>query len=164
MKLRAAIHVVSFTCRAAAMLLASVLTGCSESESPVEVQPVKGRVLYRNLPAAGVQVMLHAENAAAAASSTSATALHPNGITDAEGNFRLTTYAKDDGAPPGAYRVTLHWPDENYQPRTLDEKEAFRMGTLKPDRLRGAYANPTTSRLTLTVTKGQSDLPPLAIP
>jgi len=148
---------------AVALLGFAAISGCSKGGSPIEVQPVVGKVLYRNQPAAGVQVMLHADSPAAGADGKPAAALNPNGLTGADGTFRLTTYVKDDGAPPGDYRVTLHWPDESYQPRTLEEKEAFRMGTLKPDKLRGAYANPASTSLKLTVTKGQSELPPLTI-
>lgn len=34
----------------------------------------------------------------------------PSGVTDDDGNFRLTSFRKNDGAPPGEYRIAVHPP------------------------------------------------------
>jgi len=35
----------------------------------------------------------------------------PNGISDAEGKFQISTYSVGDGAPDGAYAITVSWPE-----------------------------------------------------
>jgi hypothetical protein len=81
--------------------------------------PVTGVVRCNGTPVAGAKVMLHGRYIAA-------------GITDAEGEFTLTTFELNDGALPGKYVVTI----------TADGL---------PDR----YADRRTSRLTATI----KDLP-----
>jgi hypothetical protein len=73
--------------------------GCSRSaDRPV---PVSGRVLVDGKPAVGATVVFHPQG--------QTTAAKPVGTVDANGEFRLTTAAANDGAAPGDYKVTVAW-------------------------------------------------------
>lgn len=88
-------------------LLTGALAGCDGGSSsptgPVAVQPITGQVIYDGKPAANVRVTLVPIDAP----SPPRIPQYPNGTTDAEGKFHLTTYAANDGAPEGGYQVVL---------------------------------------------------------
>jgi hypothetical protein len=143
-----------------ALLTAGSIMGCGSSAevTRVDVVPVSGKVLYRGQPAAGAEVTLHATDGA-----PQLAPLHPHGVVQPDGSFQLSTYELNDGAPEGSFALTVHWPDESYQPRTPEEKENFLMGGLKPDKLRGRFTNPQTSDLHVTIDAGQPQLAPLQL-
>ncbi|QDT57373.1 hypothetical protein Pan44_54420 [Caulifigura coniformis] len=75
------------------------LSGCGAEEvvDRPKVYPVVGVVMHDNKPVEGATVMFVPQghsNAAAA-------------ITDANGEFKLQTFAENDGAVPGNYKVTV---------------------------------------------------------
>jgi hypothetical protein len=74
--------------------------------------------------------------------------LLPMAVTGEDGKFVLSTYAMNDGAPAGNYRVTVRVPSG---PGPLVKS---------PDKLKGKYARPDTSGLTARVEKGKNQLPP----
>ncbi|MGE0756862.1 MAG: hypothetical protein AB7O38_07575, partial [Pirellulaceae bacterium] len=80
----------------------------------------------------------------------------PIGMTDAEGSFTLKT-GEATGAPAGAYKVTIV---------CLEKQEAGKqgggmgMGGEEQDKLKGAYANPEKSSLSVEVKPGTNELPP----
>jgi len=78
--------------------------------------------------------------------------IKPMGTTDAEGRFVLATYAADDGAPAGKYRVTIQWPV--WPHRGLG---------LGPDQLGGKYNNPDSSDLTVAIEKKTNVLAPFEL-
>ena len=94
---------------------------------------MKGQVLYEGKPATGAVVILHSSHDGVDAS-------RPRGRADANGEFALTTYETDDGAPAGTYVVTVEWR------RAEDHPE---QGT---ELLPSAYGDPRTSKLRVTVT------------
>lgn len=136
--------------------LSMLLSGCQQKDAKqIAVHPVSGSVLSGGMPAAGVQVVLHP----VANSSAKAAAIYPNGTTDAEGKFLLTTYVTDDGAPSGAWKVTLRWPDDR-----LPEAAKLRLlsdGDSLPDRFKGRYADPHRSKLQLTIDDDTTELEPI---
>lgn len=60
--------------------------------------PAAGRLTYQGKPLADIDVVF-----------TPSQGRRGTGTTDAEGRFRISTFAKGDGAVPGQHRVTL-WP------------------------------------------------------
>jgi hypothetical protein len=83
------------------LLAALAAAGCGESgassHEKMPTVPVSGRVAFRGKPLGNVAVIFQSIDGKVSAT----------GTTDAAGTFRLATYAPDDGAPPGSYRVTV---------------------------------------------------------
>ena len=73
--------------------LGLLLAGCGPRDQGPPCHPVRGKVLFRGQPAAGVEVFLHPAGLAQDA----ARAPRPHGKTEAQGEFRLTTHRLDDG-------------------------------------------------------------------
>ncbi len=129
------------------------LTGCSTGPSFPKVHEVKGTVQINGQPAKGVLVTLNRTSTEQL--STPAT---PQGRTDDRGEFQITSYNSDDGAPNGDYVVTFEWREPT--------------GIMKnqydgPDRLGGAYAkvdkNKGTPGFTVKVEGKPQELPPFKL-
>lgn len=121
-------------------VVAGVL-GCSRSGA--SIAPVAGRVVVDGKPAGAATVTLHPVNPGAEFKD-----VRPTGQTDADGRFALTTFAHNDGAPSGEYRVTVAW----YQPAA---KRGSDGDDLPPKPLLPAvYTNPTDTPLRATVKPG----------
>jgi len=118
------------------LLAVLALTGCSKASNRLPVFPVRGKVLVGGEPATEAFVAFHPapDNPAPA---------WIVGQVDAEGNFALSTYVSGDGAPEGDYTVTITWMKRG---GPLNE-------FIGPDRLKGAYADPKTSKLRFHVEK-----------
>lgn len=121
---------------------APLFTGCSKKETRKPVFVVTGKVTYNSSPIENATVVFHP---------VGDDTLKSRGKTDAQGNFKLTTYDTDDGAPAGEYRVTVElWlagrPDEG-----------------PSNRLPAIYAKPESSGLKATVNKAPTEIPTFEI-
>ena len=76
-------------------LLVLVPAGCSSKNKPIEVE---GVVLLDNEPVAEATVLFIPEDGIGQPA---------HGMTDENGRFRLSTFSENDGALPGAYKVTV---------------------------------------------------------
>ena len=104
--------------------------------------PTTGVVLVNGQPAADALVVFHHLE------DWGTRSIVPQAWTDSDGRFVLSTYAMEDGAPAGDYRVVVEWP-------------AYHSGrNIGPDRLGGKFATPKTSTLQAHVDKGTNELPP----
>jgi len=119
-----------------------VIAGCTPREQRLPTFPVTGRVVYDGKPVANASLVFHAISAIGDAPK-------PRGKTDANGDFKLTTYDTEDGAPAGEYRVTVE------QWLTLNPEEG------PQNRLAPKFAKPESSGLTATVDGGQTTLKPI---
>ena len=142
------------------LLLAAVaLTGaaCGGSGDQIRVYDVTGQVLVDGKPAPLARVSFHPQGG-----DEKLQKLRPIGECDLEGNFELTTYEHEDGAPPGDYKVTVVWkgPDPGTDPNANINIEELNRG---PDRLGEAYSDAATTSLTATVEKGGGTLPPFEL-
>ena len=129
-----------------AVLCLAAAAGCSRPTSPprparLPTVVAGGQVTFRGKPLPKASIVFHHDGGNASAVAT----------TDAEGRFVLTTYAKDDGAPVGKYRLTV---------ATIDTVEA-EPGVLAPLSAEGSrsgppanYANPATSGLVVEIPEG----------
>jgi hypothetical protein len=108
--------------------------------------PVKGRVLVDGEPAAGVTVLF------SPVSIPDEEYIKPLGKTDEGGWFTLTSYRKGDGAPAGAYAVTLLWLPKGYA-------GPVEGGNKLPDR----YRHPETSGIQIEVKAGDNNLDPFTL-
>jgi hypothetical protein len=131
-----------------ALLFVLSALGCSGGDS---LQPVQGKVLYKDQPAKGVVVSFHPTASSSKRSETSV------GVAGEDGSFTLSTGQKT-GAPPGEYVVTFIWPEEvltkparKFAPPPEPETR---------DRLQGTYANPKTSQFKVQIKAGDHQLEP----
>lgn len=132
----------SWVCLLAATLVGLALTSCSETPSgppPKATVPVTGEVRVDGQPMANVMVCLQDVKGIDRESPT-----FPQAMTDADGKFHIATYTSGDGAPEGTYQVTFRW---------LPAGPRGPVATA-PDKLRGRYSNPATSKHRVTVTAG----------
>jgi hypothetical protein len=131
---------------AALAALVVVLAGCGK-RGWLETYPVKGTVLVDGKPAKGAAVSFHPREAVGGRPHL------PTGQTDENGEFRLSTFVTDDGAPAGEYEVTVVWPVRYNPISTLWEG----------DKLSGRYADKGKSTLRVSVEKGPQQLPPFEL-
>lgn len=85
--------------RIAVILLVGATVGCLKSgETRKPTFAVTGKVFDGAKPIANATVVFHP---------VGDLGVKPHGKTDANGEFKLTTYDGEDGAPAGRYRVTV---------------------------------------------------------
>ena len=128
------------------VLLAS-LAGVSCSGGDGKLNPVQGKVLHKNKPLSGALVTLHPKDA------KGLDVTPTTGLTKEDGTFTVTT-GKKEGAPAGEYVVTIICSE-------VVDKNKKSMSTEPPetrDRLGGAYAEKSTSRITVKIANGTNQL------
>jgi hypothetical protein len=132
-------------CALAGVLLVGALltTSCADSRRQ-QVYAVRGKILYQGRPAAGATVIFHPKN------TSDPQAVCPMGKVGADGSFTLSTYAPEDGAPPGEYAVVVIWPQAGG-------------GKKGGDRLKGRYGNTRNSPLHARLAERDNDLPPFGL-
>ena len=127
---------------------------CLSCSSGSGLNPVQGKVLYKNQGIKGALVTFHLKG------SDPITDVRPVGLTQEDGTFTLTTGSKE-GAPAGEYVVTIIWPQTVGPPLREGEIAAKQPDT--EDRLHGAYANAKTSVLKAVVKEGANQLDPFPL-
>lgn len=136
---------------AGVLVLALGCLGCSSEE---RLHPVSGKVMYKSQPLAGALVTLHPQG------SNDPRTERPNGFTQKDGTFTLTTGQKA-GAPAGQYLVTIIC-SRSTQPagkgKIINTGEDDSV-----DVLGGMYANPNTSKITVEIRPGNNILPPIEL-
>src|SRR5262245_56273171 len=100
--------------------------------------PVALTVTFKGKPAVGARVALHGKGKGPGLP-------YADGIADAEGRVRLSTYRAFDGAPAGEYAVTA----ELRKPYYTAE------GKLGPNLLPARFASVKTTPLTVAVKRGE---------
>ncbi len=132
------------------VLAAVVVLGCAKGGDPNRPQtyPATGTVTYNGQPVSEATVLLI---------STTSGGRGASGMTDASGNFTLTTFEAGDGALPGSYKVRItktiveDAPAEPGEPTAPGEEP--NMGTQK-DLIPAKYKDPNESGLTADVKEG----------
>jgi hypothetical protein len=137
---------------AIAFVAMACTSGCS-GDGRYETHPASGSVTRNGQPIEGVEIVFFARGE----SNQLKEVPTPQGKTDAEGRFRLSTYIPGDGAPAGVYGVAAVWMKVT-QP--ADDPEQI----VEVDQLQGRYANQETSGLTAEIAEGENALPPFELP
>ncbi len=132
-------------CRVVLSLLCGMLSSCSGSGD--SLNPVSGKVRFQGQPLAGALVTFHPKNA------DDLNIPRPTGLTKEDGTFSLTTGQKD-GAPAGDYVVTLICSEIPKK----GSKGIVTGGVDTVDRLKGAYAEVSSSKITVTIRNGENEL------
>jgi hypothetical protein len=125
-------------------LVALVFAGCGEEENRVKTHTVRGKLTDGSKPLAHAQVVFHPVGGTAESPK-------PHGKTDANGEYTLTTYDGNDGAPAGQYKVSV----ELWKTVSADAGPV--------NQLPAKFADPDKSGLTATVTAGPTDLQPFVV-
>lgn len=120
--------------------------GSADSPERLPTVPAGGNVTYRGKPVANASVSFQHAGGTATATAT----------TDPSGNFTLTTYAPNDGAPVGKYRVTV----------AVSVVQEIEPGVLAPEPEGGfkspipeKYANPAESGIEVEIpADGKQDI------
>jgi hypothetical protein len=121
------------------------LTSCANKKyGDHPPHPTSGQVLVNGQPAKEALVVFHHIG------DWGERSIVPQATTDEDGRFALSTYAMEDGAPAGDYRVSVIWP-------------SYRRKTMGPDLLAGKYEKPESSGLTAHIEKGKNVLPPFQL-
>jgi hypothetical protein len=127
-------------------LIPLVFVGCGKGDSRTPTHAVRGKVTDGSKPLAHAQVVFHPI-------ATTAGTPKPRAKTDANGEFSLTTYDGNDGAPAGQYKVSV-------EQLLADPKNPDAGPT---NRLPAKYADPEKSGLTATVNAGPNELPAFVV-
>jgi hypothetical protein len=123
------------------------LGGLSCSKSTESLNPVEGKVLFKNQPLAGALVTFHPKG------KTDMTTIPSVGLTKEDGTFTVTTGEKA-GAPAGEYVVTIICSEP-----VKSKPGVISTGPVETqDRLQGAYAERETSKITVEIKKGTNQL------
>lgn len=113
-----------------------VLGGCGKpDDGRLKSYPVHGKVMVDGKPTKGIYVFLHP------AAQPATHGIFPNAISNEQGEYWVSTYDAEDGAPLGDYVVTAKWP----------MGEGLMVHSESPDRLQGRYANPAKSSTKISV-------------
>ena len=128
------------------VFLLGYIAGCGKppADAPsVPIHPVSGIVTLDSKPIEGARLVLISLQGQQPGDIT------PNGISDAEGKFQISTYSVADGAPDGAYAITVSWP------------ETRNAGSSEPEygkeRLPKRYQIPEQSGFVVTVSEDLQD-------
>lgn len=121
-----------------------VLLGCGENAPPTVV--LKGSIKTAGGEACGgAFLVFHPQEPERLNDSK------PFAIADDAGNFTVTTFSEGDGALPGDYAVTVVWPGKSKAAKLSLSSESSGVGGGE-DQLKGAYGDPKTTDLKVTVT------------
>ena len=132
--------------------------GCG-SNSELNLQPVKGRVLYKGKPLTGGVVLFERESEQGEPPAGSGTAgpLRATGQIQADGSFSLNAFEGASGVPQGRYRVGVSSVPPRSEANIFGGTVVIKKGD--PDVLRGRYADPKTSGLRCDVSDAQASEP-----
>jgi len=142
---------VGSTIVAPLVVLVACVAGCLQPDGPqwdLTLHSVTGVVRYGGRPAGGVLVGLLPIDAPI----PPAIPANPRATTREDGTFTIGTFRDGDGACAGSYQILLTWTP----PPTQDEEAQV-------DKLLGWY-DAANSPLRLTVTPGDTVIPPIEIP
>lgn len=112
--------------RFALLAVLLVVPGCGNAVEHPKTAPVSGTVMYKGVPVEGATVSFWSEGASQAAV----------GITNTQGEFRLSMFSINDGAIPGKHKITVSKVAGVAQPQAtpeslLDDPTALSAMTVK---------------------------------
>jgi hypothetical protein len=124
------------------------LVSCGGGRNFHKVYPVKGKILVNGQPVEECQIVLNR-------TFEDKNPVTPQALTNANGEFQITTYFANDGAPEGEYIATIEW---------RERSGVTKMDFEGPDRLGGVYAKVEKTKalpgFVIKVEKSPLELPP----
>jgi hypothetical protein len=126
------------------------LASCGDGRNLHPVYPVKGKILVNGQPAHDCQIYLNRTF-----DDKHPFRVTPQGLTNENGEYEITSYNTNDGAPEGEYVVTLEW---------RERSGLTNMNFDGVDRLGGAYAKAEKTKglpgFVIKVERKPLELPP----
>lgn len=135
------------------LCLLMTAVGCGSASIQQPTYPASGVVTLDGKPVKNALVVLHAID-----KSKFKWDEVPQGTTDEQGRFSLFTYAADDGAPAGEYKVgiaVMGAAEEDGSDQVKHERLSVKIPT--------RYANAETSGIKVTIEKQKTTLEPFAL-
>jgi hypothetical protein len=126
------------------LMFAIAPMACSSRAGDGGVYPVRGQVLFQGKPTPGAMVFFYPVAGGPGA-------VRPHAVVEDDGSFQVSTYKRNDGAPPGKYDVTVAWTKPAHGDNDGD--------SLIPI----SYGDPHTSDLHAEVKEQVNDLPPFQL-
>jgi hypothetical protein len=126
---------------------------CISCSSDNGLNPVHGKVLYKGEPLKGVLVTFHPKE-------EDINFVRPVGLTGEDGAFSLTT-GDNEGAPAGEYVLTFICSEDAPSPKS--KAMSMNMSVESVDRLKGAYAERSSSTIEIEVKPGTNELEPFQL-
>jgi hypothetical protein len=135
------------------LLTMAVVVGCGKSgqreiKGKLPVFPVKGKLMMDSKPMAGATIIFYPTHLFPPGASTQ----RPRATVDTDGNFRVSTYTNDDGAPAGDYKATVSWKGDQEGVPSEDRAEL-------PEKAPQSVQYVRSSKLRIKVTEGDNMLP-----
>lgn len=130
---------------ACAIALLLISCGCGKTrnkDGQLPVFPVQGSITFQGEPLAFANITLIPVDESAARKQRASA-----GVSDEDGNFSLSTYDVNDGAPEGQYYITV----------SCENREAKKISGEYPELLPVRYQSPSASRLTASVIDGDNE-------
>jgi hypothetical protein len=118
------------------------------NRSTVKLYPVTGKVLYKDQPADGAQIVFQP----AGEENAQYQGPLPMAMVAPDGSFRLATDPHGEGAPAGNYNVLISW----YPP---DARDSFNPKNKLPNK----YADSANPILKAVVKEGNNELEPFRL-
>ncbi len=122
-------------------IISCLLAGCGGNKNPA-TYPVKGTVKFNGQPLPDVIVTFFPTEGRPA-----------SGMTDAQGNYTLTTFDPGDGALPGSHKVTVA------EPAPKMAEGDYSVPVPKPPRFPVKYTDQIQTDLKAEVKAGENDIP-----
>ncbi len=126
------------------LLSLSLFCGCGGSQPWENVYPVKGVVTHKGKPVKDAEIRFFPVDGKFPES------VRPWAKSNENGEFVVSTYNRDDGAPAGAYKVTVVHHDIVVSGELM---------SAKPNDLPKKYATQTSTDLIVDVAQGATTLP-----
>ncbi|WP_162659348.1 hypothetical protein [Tuwongella immobilis] len=141
---------VRFMLGSVGLFLLLGLAGCDSGPKRPEVKPAEGKFTIKGKPYAGVILVFHPSDPAMK------DVPMPRATTEADGSYKLTTFAAYDGGMPGEYKVVA---------MVESVMSPLMMKGSKPPAIPATYQKAETTTLTATIgTAEKNTLPDLNIP
>jgi hypothetical protein len=135
------------------LLTVALSAGCGGKSRPemkgkLPLFPVTGKLMLDGQPMAGATILFFPTTAFPAGAAKQ----RPRAIVDTDGTFHVSTYANDDGAPAGDYKVTVSWKGD------LTGVTSEQAGDL-PEKAPTTVQEANSTRLRMKVTETENVLP-----
>jgi hypothetical protein len=130
------------------LLVAGFRSNLFARSDRVAVHPAQGRAEWEGRPIPNATIFLHPVWVKEPAFP------RPRATVKEDGTFVLGTYAKDDGAPAGEYRMTIQW---------FSRRDRKDDGRFLDNALPAKYARAETSDLTVRIQPDKNEIPALRL-